>query len=112
MFSGTEIYSTQSFARGAGLEMEARVRTNALPSGLVTSFFTHTFVGTLADEIEYEFLTKQLDTAGAGDAPVLLTTWNDWDASNPTYGDGIHHWSVNPLVTELDMSGFNNYMVR
>src|SRR5436309_8629643 len=35
-FKGTEILSNQNFTRGSGLEYEARVRVNPLPSGLVT----------------------------------------------------------------------------
>ena len=53
-FKGTEIYSLQSFSRGNGLEIEARVRLNNLPSGLVTSLFTYVYDAATAtsDEIE------------------------------------------------------------
>jgi len=36
-FTGSEIYTKSNFMRGNGVEFEARVRMNHLPSGLVTS---------------------------------------------------------------------------
>src|SRR5206468_12394845 len=63
-FKGTEILSNQNFTRGSGLEYEARVRSNAVPSGLVTSFFTYNTVAgspPLADEIDWEFLSKEIN---------------------------------------------------
>ena len=52
------------------LEMEARVQVNPNPDGLVTSFFTYAartqFNPPLADEIDFEHLSKQINAAPAG----------------------------------------------
>jgi beta-glucanase (GH16 family) len=90
---GTELFSKTSFALprnpSQGLQFEARVRLLTDTAGLVASFFTwgaKTRAGrVLTDEIDFEDLT----TAESGS--MLLTSFNDWDATNQTYGDGIHH---------------------
>lgn len=112
-FRGTEIYTKQSFARGtAGLELEARVRTRAgTPSGLVTSFFTYTFnPNNTSDEIDFEFLTKQINAdnvAGSSGHHVQLTTWNDWDNAHPN-----RTTTANVLVPSLNLAAFNTFTIR
>jgi beta-glucanase (GH16 family) len=109
--TGCEIYTKQQFALGNGVEFEARIRFGPLPKGLVTSVFTYNTLGALSDEIDIEFLSKQVATTTGG-TPVQLTTWNDWDEAHPTYGDGIHHWSVSSIVAGLDMKLFHTWTIR
>lgn len=111
-FLGTEIYTAQSFARGNGLEIEARLRTNVMPSGLITALFTHTFVGNLADEIDFEFLTKQINSSTSLGQKILTTQWNDWDPAVHSQGDGIHHWDSNPTIAGLQVANFNTFTIR
>ena len=112
-FKGTEIYSLQSFPRGNGLEIEARVRLNNLPSGLVTSLFTYVYDAATAtsDEIDIEILSKRVNQTIASD-PVLFTSWNDWSEASPTYGDGIHHYSVEELFASLNVNQWQTYAIR
>lgn len=110
-FKGTEIASKALFARGAGLEIHARVKLNNLPSGLVTSIFTYNTANNLSDELDIEILTKQVNLTSGGD-PILMTTWNDWNEANPTYGDGIHHWSFPTFVAGLDVNAWHTYTIR
>lgn len=112
-FKGSEIYSTQSYSRGNGLEIEARVRLNNLPSGLVTSLFTYVYDTTTAtsDELDIEILSKRVNQTPAGD-PVLFTSWNDWNEAAPKYGDGIHHYSVEQFFSSLNVNQWNTYIIR
>lgn len=109
--TGTEIYTRDAFALGNGMEFEARVRMNYLPSGLVAAMFTYKSQNGLSDEIDIEVLSKQVN-ASVGGAPLLLTTWNDWDETNPTYGDGIHQSSRSVFVNQLDVNSFHTYTIR
>jgi beta-glucanase (GH16 family) len=110
-FRGCEIGTKAQFSRGNGLEITARVRLNNLPSGLVTSLFTYTTVNTLADEIDFEMLTKQVNASTTSD-PILMTTWNDWNEASPTYGDGIHHWSTTQTIAGLNVNTWHTYTIR
>lgn len=110
-FTGSEIYTKATYARGNGVEFEARVRMNHLPSGLVTSLFTYNTANTLSDELDIEFLSKQTSIA-VGGAPMLLTTWNNWDEAHPSYNDGIHHSSQSVFVNNLDVNTFHTYTIR
>ena len=110
-FTGSEIYSKTNFALGNGVEFEARVRMNQLPSGLVTSLFTYNTSNNLSDELDIEFLTKQVNLSGTG-APMLMTTWNDWNEASPTYGDGVHHASQSKVITGLNVNLFHTYTIR
>jgi beta-glucanase (GH16 family) len=110
-FRGTEIWSKQVFARGNGLEFEARVKLNNLPSGLVTSLFTYTSSAGLSDELDIEILTKQVNASQGGD-PVLFTTWNNWGERSSTYQDGVHHWGFSQFVAGLDVNQWHTYVIR
>ena len=112
-FRGTEIWSKQTFARGNGLEIEARVKLNNLPSGLVTSIFTYAYDTTnnVSDELDIEILSKQVNNTTGGD-PVLFTTWNDWDELTGVYQDGVHHWSFSQFFANLDVNQWHTYVIR
>lgn len=112
-FRGTEIWSKQTFARGNGLEIEARVKLNNLPSGLVTSIFTYAYDTTrnVSDELDIEILSKQVNSTTGGD-PVLFTTWNDWDELNPAYQDGLHHWSFSQFFQNFNVNVWHTYVIR
>jgi beta-glucanase (GH16 family) len=114
-FKGTEILSNQNFSRGSGLEYEARVRTNAVPSGLVTSFFTYNTVGgspPLADEIDWEFLTKEINASSPTSDPVLATTWNNYRTDGSNFGDPNIHSSQDISVAGLNLATFNTFKIR
>ncbi len=109
---GTEIGSKLQFARGTnGVEIEARVKLNNLPSGLVTSLFTYVSANNLSDEIDFEILSKQVNLTTGGDS-ILVTTWNNWSEASPTYNDGIHHWGVSQFVSGLDVNAWRTYTIR
>src|SRR6476659_11407927 len=113
-FKGSEIYSNDLFTRGAGIEFEARVRTNAMPSGLVTSFFTYIAQSgspPLADEIDWEFLSKAINASTPAYDPVLVTTWNNYKTDGSNFGDPNVHSSVNVNVSGLDLSQFNTFKI-
>lgn len=114
-FRGTEIYSHDSFARGTGLEFEARVRTNAMPAGLVTSFFTYTALPgnpPLADEIDFEFLSKQINASSPTSDPVLMTTWNNYRTDGSNFWDPNVHSSVSTNIAGLNLAEFNTFKIR
>lgn len=108
---GSEIYTKTNFARGNGVEFEARLRLNSLPSGLVAAIFTYNTANTLSDELDIEILSKQV-AAASGGAPVLFTTWNDWNEAQPSYDDGIHHASKTQFVPGLDVNQFHTWVIR
>lgn len=114
LFRGSEIRSRQIFTRGAGLELEARVRIHAMPAGLVTSFFTygsHKLDGrSVADEIDFECLSKHIATAAG--TRVDLNTWNDWDERRGIAHDGVHNASAQPLVARLELDVFHTFTIR
>jgi len=114
-FVGTEIDTVQTFPIGSGLEFEARVRFSKLPAGLVPSLFTYTSwtssSDVLSDEIDYEFLTKQIRKAPKGQKPAQVTTWHDFDNTHPSY-DSTHENSQNVPVAGLDYSQFNTFTIR
>jgi beta-glucanase (GH16 family) len=116
-FKGTELWTNSQYARGTnGLELEARVRVNSLPSGLVTSFFTYAartqFSPPLADEIDFEHLSKALNAAPAGQKPILLTTWNDYKTDGSNFGDPNVHSSVSVVANGWDPTQFHTYRIR
>ena len=118
-FRGTEIGTTKVFERspGTGIEFEASVRVNAMASGIVTSFFTYTSRTTPAgitysDEIDFEFLSKQINSSPATSDPVLTTTWNDWDNNAPVYNNIQTYDSASVNVSPLNLAQFNTILIR
>ena len=110
-FTGAEIYTKANYAVQNGVEFEARVRMNRLPSGLVTSLFTYNTLNAKSDELDIEVLSKQVNLSSGG-APLLLTTWNDWDETHPAYNDGVHHSSQTAFIAGLDVNAFHTYTIR
>jgi lysophospholipase L1-like esterase len=115
-FRGTEIFSHALFTRGQGIELEARVRVNAMPAGLVSSFFTYVFRQTggvdYSDEIDFEFLSKQIASSPATSDPVLTTTWNNWNNTTQIYTDPNTYNSQSVSVTGLNLAQFNTVLIR
>jgi beta-glucanase (GH16 family) len=117
LLRGTEILSDLSFTRGSGIEYEARVRTNPVaPGGTVTSFFTYiadlTPSPPLADEIDFEFLSKHINASPGPSDPVLATTWNNFRTDGSNFGDPNVHTSVNVNVPNLNLAEFNTFKIR
>ncbi|MDP6046504.1 MAG: glycoside hydrolase family 16 protein, partial [Phycisphaerae bacterium] len=78
-FLSGEIHTVQQFAPDKDYRFEARVKSNASPGGLVTSFFLYGYDGAEADEIDFEFLSNKINdnaTYPIGD-PVLTNTWDE-----------------------------------
>lgn len=78
-FLGGEIHTVQEFDATRAHRFEARVRSNPIPDGLVTSFFTYGFDGAKSDEIDFEFVSNKTNddvTYPNGD-PVLTNTYNE-----------------------------------
>ncbi|MGB2754696.1 MAG: family 16 glycosylhydrolase [Phycisphaerae bacterium] len=85
-FLGGEIHTVQEFAPNTSYRLEARVRNHSYPDGLVTSFFLYGYDGAASDEIDFEFLSKQINngvTWPNGD-PVLTNTWDE-SQQDPAY---------------------------
>jgi beta-glucanase (GH16 family) len=117
LLRGTEILSDLSFTRGSGIEYEARVRTNAVAAGgTVTSFFTYTADTSvnpaIADEIDFEFLSKHINASPGPSDPVLATTWNNFRTDGSNFGDPNVHSSVNVDVANLNLATFNTFKIR
>jgi beta-glucanase (GH16 family) len=116
-FLGTEIWSNTQYDRGTdGLELEARVRVNSVPDGVVTSFFLYgarlQFSPPLADEIDFEHVSKMHNPAPAGSKPILLTTWNDYRTDGSNFGDPNVHNSLSVVAPGVDLAQFNTYRMR
>jgi len=115
-FRGTELATNAFLSRGAtGIELEARVRSNAMTNGLVTSFFTYisrNSGGTvLWDEIDFEFLSNRTNAA-AGSDPVLVSTYNDFNLSTQPYGDEVTQSSREYTINALDLTQFNTFRIK
>jgi hypothetical protein len=103
-FFGSEIDTLETFARGSGLEFEARLRlVGPLPRGLVGSLFSFVFLPPdRRDEIDFELLSNDLD---AGLPRVLTNVFDDDDFSQP--GDKAF-----ATLAGLDLASFHSYTVR
>lgn len=116
-FRGTELATNAFLSRGTlGIEMEARVRSNAMASGLVTSFFTYNYRvenGTgFSDEADFEFLSSRINAAPPSGDPVQVTTFNDFNNTTQPYGDEITQSSREIFVNGLDTTQFNTVKFR
>ena len=116
-FRGTELATNAFLSRGTlGIELEARVRSNAMASGLVTSFFTYNYRvenGTgFSDEADFEFLSSRINSAPASGDPVQLTTFNDFNNVTQPYGDEVTQSSREVFINGLDTTQFNTVKFR
>lgn len=103
VFLGGEIRTVREFTPDRAYRFEARVRTDANPNGLVTSFFLFGWDGAKSDEIDFEFVSnKTNDDAGypSGD-PVLTNTWNE-SFQLPLYA---------PPLGLVDLSQWNTFRI-
>ena len=111
-FVGNEMYTAQAFPVGGGLEMDARVRTNSVPDGVVSSFFADNFRPDGNDEIDFEALSSQNNHQSTAASSLLLTTWHDWGAPGSQYFDGIHHSDQSVTIPGLNLAQFNTFTIR
>jgi hypothetical protein len=104
-FMGGEIHSIFTLSpTNAAYRVEARVRVNACPSGLVAAFFLYGYNSAKgkSDEIDNEYVSKQFNDNAqwrTGD-PVMLNTWND-SVQHPRYAAG----------TNLALSVWNTFRI-
>src|SRR5262245_34472801 len=112
---GTELFSKTSFAlptnASQGLQFEARVRLLSDTAGLVASFFTWGAKTSpaglvLTDEIDFEDLTDYPP------GTMLLTSFNDWDATNPDYTNLSHHADEVVMPNGLDRHAWHTLQIR
>jgi hypothetical protein len=79
-FLGGEVHTVQEFSPDRPYRFEARVKLDpGTPNGLVTSFFLYGYDGSNSDEIDFEFLSNQMNDNKVypnGD-PVLTNTFNE-----------------------------------
>jgi len=107
MLQGSQVNTRQSFSVGAGLEYEARIRSNNLPAGLVLGFFPYGSAGVWTStyqqtEIDYEFLTNW-----GGNS-----FWsNIWDAYNPLRGGPNSGVQVNDAGLNWNNGSWNDYKI-
>jgi len=111
LFTGCEIYTKKSFQIGNGLEFSARVRMVNLPKGLVTSLFGYAAKGIYSDEVDIEFLTKQIANS-PGLLPLSLSTYNDFNNNIGNYSNGKTHWSNYYSLQNYSAADFHTYTIR
>lgn len=129
-FKGTEIFTKQRFARGEGLEIEARLRGPDLPPGIILAFFGifDRFNGTPSDatysksEIDFEFLSaEQEQFSPPGQRRRLyLNIWDDWNLRDGFDGDDVETPSrlrddkTYQLASDpnFDWANWNTYTIR
>src|SRR3989304_4194612 len=94
---GGEIHTIMQSEPNRPYCFEARVRNNAYPNGLVTSFFTYGYDGSNSDEIDFEFLSnKTNDNVNYPDGdPFPVNTWNE-SQQWPQYvmGGNLNDWNT------------------
>jgi hypothetical protein len=112
LFSGSEIFTQSAFPVGNGLEMQARVRMNALPDGIVTSFFADNFQPNDNNETDFEALSSQYHQAAPAGSSLLLSTWHHWGAPDSHYFDQVHHADRAVTVPNFDPSQFNTLTIQ
>lgn len=110
-FLGTEISTVREFSLCSGLEFEARFRVvQPIIGGLVISFFTygHNSATDTSDEIDVELLTNWINTPERSNR-VLLSSWNDFDETNPSPEQLV---TTTIAVPNLNPSTYNSYRIR
>jgi hypothetical protein len=101
-FLSGEIHTVQQFDPDKDYRFEARVKSNASPGGLVTSFFLYGYDGARADEIDFEFVSNKTNdntTYPLGD-PVLTNTWDE-SLELPQYS----------TIDGMDLSQWNTFRI-
>ena len=112
LFTGSSITVKTPFSLGSGAELEARVRTNAMPAGLITSFFTYGGHDTsLSDEIDFEYLTSAQSKPATANQ-LSLTSWNDWDSLYPDPNNPARRSTANVIPAGFNVSNFNVFTIR
>ena len=116
-FFGSEIISTTTFSRENGLAVEARTRLNAPDSlgistqrGLVAAMFLFDSTEVrpnqfLFNEIDFEFLTNDINNVDTGESPRVLT--NVFADDPPGRGDPAFI-----SVDNLDLTEFNTFRIE
>lgn len=112
-----EINSRAYFARGDGVEFEAKVRVETEPpiiDGLVMSFFS--YMDEVVDghrendEIDFEFLSNQINDPPEPEGHrVIIASYNDFWGQwvDPTY-----RITANPVVLSLNLGEWNVFKMR
>ena len=112
-FFGTDLIINQDFSLASGLAVEGRVRINApidptasdsqTQRGLVASLFS---IGQNIDEIDFEFLTNDINNVEQGiSSPLVLTNVYDDEPLGP--GNGI-----TVELANLDLTEFNTFRIE
>ena len=111
-FLGGEIRTVREFEPDRAWRIEARVKSDAYPDGLVTSFFSYGFDGSNADELDFEFVSNATNDEATwpGSDPVLTNTWNE-TVEKPEYvapaGLDLTEWNTfriywDPVARRVD----------
>src|SRR5687768_15458960 len=115
LFKGTEIMTRRNFSRGTGgIEYEARLRLRGMPDGMAIGFYTfqNNSNGT-SDELDFELLSNWVNhPVSSTSDKLLLSTYNNWDKTRPTYWDRVHHADKRLTVSSLDLNQFNTFKIR
>ena len=70
------------------------------------------FIPPLADEIDFEHVSKTMNAAAAGSKPILLTTWNDYKTDGSNFWRFERSSSQSIVVPGWDPTQFNTYRIR
>jgi hypothetical protein len=107
---GTEIYANQMLKLGSGLQIEARIRTTNLPSGLVGALFSYGDHGVFPDSLRRDEIDYEL----VGKLPVNQLWCHVWDDWNPAYGydKGVHDLTTTPTASGWNRNQWSTYKIR
>jgi hypothetical protein len=83
-FQGGEVRSSGpagTLTPDQNYRIEARIRNDLYPDGLVSSFFLYGYDGTNSDEIDFEFVSRQTNDdsrwLAAGGNPLITNSWDE-----------------------------------
>jgi beta-glucanase (GH16 family) len=65
-----------------------------------------------SDEIDFEFLSRQIASSPATSDPVLTTTWSNWNNSTQIYTDPATYNSQSVNVAGLNLTQFSTIVIR